>query len=49
MQTTAKSVAEKKNKDEFSQRQAVKKTMQKMEKELDKPAIKAVFERLKDK
>ncbi|WP_181451044.1 hypothetical protein [Helicobacter valdiviensis] len=33
----------------LKEREAVKKTMEKMEKELKKPAIRAVFERLKDK
>lgn len=32
-----------------AEREAVKITMAKMEKELDKPAINAVFKRLKDK
>lgn len=49
MQITNKNTNAKNNKEYLAEREAVKKTMAKMEKELDKPAIKAVFKRLKDK
>lgn len=37
------------NKEYLEERQAVKQTMAKMQKELEKPAIYTVFKRLKDK
>lgn len=49
MKTTNRKTAEKKDKEYLAERQAVKKAMQKIEKELEKPRIRAVFERLKDK
>ncbi|EHL8417771.1 hypothetical protein LH216_001855 [Campylobacter jejuni] len=50
MKTTEYNTQQKNNKEYLAEREAVKKkTMAKMEKELEKPAINAVFQRLKNK
>ncbi|WP_170999484.1 MULTISPECIES: hypothetical protein [unclassified Campylobacter] len=49
MQTIRQEATQKQSKAYIAEREAVKKTMEKMAKELEKPQIKAVFQRLKDK